>query len=408
VQRWKAVQRLKVWVCGWTLAALAAGSASAQQDEAARANAFYNAGKRPDALPLYEDLVKAHPNEWLYAERLADCLGAKAAQSDDPAEVKALRTRERDIAKRAIALGDPNLFVQLLAKINPDGPVKIDAASPGGNLLQAGEKAFTAGDYRAAYAKYTLAADADPKLYVAPLFAGDTAYQLRDLKTASRWFAQAIAVDPNRETAYRYWGDALLRIGNDPAAAKPKFIDAIVAEPYNQVSWKGLQQWAQRTGAVMIAPKIERPKAPEVDPNHPNNITIHVDQANGGQVSPGAGKSPTSSAWLMYSMIRASYRGDSFRKDFPDEQVYRHTLKEEDSALSTVVTFVKQKKLDPSTMDDSLRNLVQLSDAGMLDCWILINGADDGIQKDYDAYRKAHRQLLHDYLDRFVARGGVN
>ena len=396
------MQRWKVWLGQFALAALAAGSAWAQQDEAARANALYNAGKRPDALPLYEDLVKAHPNEWLYAERLADCLGAKAAQSDDPAEVKALRTRERDAAKRAIALGDPNLFVQLLAKINPDGPVKIDAASPGGNLLQEGEKEFTAGNYRAAYAKYTLAADADPRLYVAPLFAGDTAYQLRDLKTASKWFAQAIAVDPNRETAYRYWGDALLRIGNDPAAAKPKFIDAIVAEPYNQVAWKGLQQWAQRTGAVMIAPKIERPKAPVADPKHPNNINIHVDSA------PGSAKSPGSSAWLMYSMTRASYRGESFKKDFPDEQVYRHTLKEEDSALSTVVSFVKEKNLDPSTLDDSLRNLVQLSDAGMLDCWILINGADDGIQKDYDAYRKAHRQLLHDYLDRFVARGGVN
>jgi len=383
-------------------AALVSISAAAQQDEAARANALYNAGKRPDALPMYEDLVKAHPNEWLYAERLADCLGAKAAQSDDPAEVKAIRTRERDMARRAIKLGDPNYFAQLMAKIDPDGPVKIAATSPGGDLLQEGEKAFTAGDYRAAYAKYIAAADADPKLYVAPLFAGDTAYQLRDLKNATKLFAQAVAVDPNRETAYRYWGDALLRIGNDPAAAKPRFIDAIVAEPYNQLSWKGLQQWAQRTGAVVLAPKIER-LGPVVDPKHPNNITINVAPTQGGDA-----KNPASSAWLMYSMIRASYHGDLFKKEFPDEKAYRHTLKEEDAALSTVVTLVKEKKLDPATLDESLRNLVELSDAGMLDCWILISGADEGIQQDYDSYRKAHRQLLHDYLDRFVARGGVN
>ena len=392
--------KAELFIC---MAALVFVAAAAQQDEAARANALYNAGKRPDALPLYEDLVKAHPNEWLYAERLADCLGAKAAQSDDPAEVKAIRTRERDAAKRAIDLGDPNYFVQLIAKIDPDGPVKIAATSPGGNLLQEGEKAFTAGDYRAAYAKYTLAADADPKLYVAPLFAGDAAYQLRDLKTATRWFSQAAAVDPNRETAYRYWGDALLKIGNDPAAAKPRFIDAIVAEPYNQLSWKGLQQWAQRTGAVVLPPKIDRPKGPVVDPKHPNNITINVDPAQAGDK-----KNPASSAWLMYSVIRASYHGDLFRKEFPDERAYRHTLKEEDSALSTVVTFVKEKKLEPASLDESLRNLIEISDAGMLDCWILINGADEGIQQDYDTYRKGHRQLLRDYLDRFVARGGVN
>ena len=397
------MQRWNAGICRWVLVALAASSAWAQQDEAAKANALYNAGKRPDALPMYEDLVKAHPNEWLYAERLADCLGAKAAQSDDPAQVKAIRKRERDIAKRAVELGDPNYFAQLMAKINPDGPVKIAATSPGGDLLQEGEKAFTAGDYRAAYAKYSLAADADPKLYVAPLFAGDTAYQLKDLKTATKWFAQAVAVDPNRETAYRYWGDALLRIGNDPAAAKPRFIDAVVAEPYNQLSWKGLQQWAQRTGAVVLAPKIDRPKSPAVDPKHPNNITINLNPAQGGDK-----KNPASSAWLMYSMIRASYRGDLFKKEFPDEKVYRHTLKEEDTALSTAVTFVKEKKQDPATLDESMRNLVEISDAGMLDCWILIDGADEGIQQDYDAYRKGHRQLLRDYLDRFVARGGVN
>ena len=67
---------------------------------------FTRQRKRPDALPLYEDLTKRHPNEMLYWERLADCLGAEAAQLSDPAQVKAVRTRERDAAKRAVALGD--------------------------------------------------------------------------------------------------------------------------------------------------------------------------------------------------------------------------------------------------------------------------------------------------------------
>ncbi len=202
------------------VAGLAAVWAQAPEDEAARANALYAAGKRVDALPLYEDLAKAHPKEWMYQERLADCLGAKATQLSDPAEVKALRTRERDAAKSAVELGDPNYFAQLLAKTDPDAPLQIAPASPGGGLLQEGEKAFTAGDYSTALAKYAAAAEADPQLYIAPLFADDTAYEQRDLKTAAKWFARAIEVNPNRETAYRYWGDALLRIGNDPAAAQ--------------------------------------------------------------------------------------------------------------------------------------------------------------------------------------------
>jgi hypothetical protein len=73
-----------------------------------------------------------------------------------------------------------------------------------------------------------------------------------------------------------------------------------------------------------------------------------------------------------------------------------------------VAESVKEKKIKPGKLDESLRNLVELSDAGMLDCWILINGADQGIAQDYDAYRKDHRKLLHDYLERFVVHGGPN
>jgi hypothetical protein len=44
----------------------------------------------------------------------------------------------------------------------------------------------------------------------------------------------------------------------------------------------------------------------------------------------------------------------------------------------------------------------------MLDCWILISGGDDGIAQDYVAYRNEHRQLMHDYLDRFLVHAGPN
>ncbi len=178
------------------------------------------------------------------------------------------------------------------------------------------------------------------KLYEAPLFAGDTAYVQKDLPTAAHWFARAIAIDPNRETAYRYWGDAIMKLGNDPAAAKEKFIDAIVAEPYSKFAWQGLQQWAQIEKGVVLAPKIDRPAAPVVDASKPGNININLDpNATDEKQHPGA------SAWLMYPMARARFRGDEFKKDFPGEKEYRHTLKEEDDALSLVATVLKERKM---------------------------------------------------------------
>jgi tetratricopeptide (TPR) repeat protein len=387
------------------LAALLAGvgMAVAQADDAAKANALFKAGKRVDALPYYEQLAKQYPKEWLYAERLADCLGAKSAQISDPAEVKALLIRERDMAKKAIELGDTAEFVRLMANIDPTAPIQMAPASAGGAYLQEAEKAFTAGDFATALAKYKAAAEADPKLYEAPLYAGDTAFVRGDLAEAAKWFAQAIRVNPNRETAYRYWGDAIMKYGHDPEAAKQKFIDAIVAEPYNRLAWQGLKQWAQVEKAVLRAPQISVPGQIAKDPKKPNTINITIDPEGSDEK-----KHPGASAWLMYSLIRAGFQGDTFKKEFPKEKQYRHSLKEEDTALTAVVEGVKNQNVKRSDLDESLRSVMELGDAGMIDCFVLINGADAGIAQDYEAYREQHRKLLHDYIERFVVHGGTN
>lgn len=390
------------WIAGVCLC-LAVTAGLAQEDEATKANALYKAGKRPEALPLYEDLAKAHPNEQMYAERLADCLGAEAAQLSDPTAIKAVRIREREAAKRAVELGDTAEYVKMMANIDPDQPLFAGISGAGKALLAEAEKAYTAGDFPTALAKYSAAAEADPKLYEAPLYAGDTAYVQGDLKTAAIWFARAIGVDPDRETAYRYWGDAILKYGDNPAAAREKFIDAIVSEPYNKLAWQGIKQWAQIEKAVVQAPKIDRPATPVVDPKNPKGITVNIDPDSIDEK-----KHPGGAAWMGYSLDRANYRNDQFKKDFPDAKEYRHTLKEESHALAMVATISKERDTKPDNLDESLRNLVELNDAGMLDCWILISGSDDGIAQDYDAYRKEHRQLLHDYLERFVVHGGMN
>jgi tetratricopeptide (TPR) repeat protein len=392
---------MRAWIAGICLV-LAMGPAGAQNADLSRANTLYLEGKKIEALPLYEQLAREHPGEWLYFERLADCLAAKSAQTEDPAEATAIRTEMRDAAKKAVELGDPNRYLQVMAGVDPSRPLLPESTSPGSALLKEAEKAYGAGNFTLALEKYTAAYEADPKLYNAALFAGDTAYVQKDLKTAALWFARAIAIDPDRETAYRYWGDAILRLGNDPIAARQKFIDAVVAEPYNRMSWQGIEQWAQVQEAVVLAPNIDRPAAPKVDKDKPNttNIVIDINSLDDK-------KNPGGFAWMMYSMIRATYHGDTFKKDFPDEKEYRHSLKEEEAALSVVASTVEEKKIKPSKLDESLRNLVELHKAGMLECWILINGADEGIAQDYPAYRKEHRQLLHDYLDRFVIHGSA-
>lgn len=384
------------WFAGICLCCALAG-AWAQGTDAARANELYQAGRKVDALPLYEQLAQQNPNEMLYQERLADCLGAESAQLTDPAQVKAVLTRMRDAAQRAVALGDKARFIHDMATTDPNKPVYAGMTSPGLDLLREAEKAYTAGDFTLAMQKYTAAYEADPHLYEAALFAGDTAYVQQDLPTAAMWFERAIAINPDRETAYRYWGDAILKYGNDPDAAKEKFIAALIAEPYRQITWQGIENWAARTHGTLSSPKIDRPAGPVRDPKNPKNVTINMNPDAGDKAG---------AIWMAYQMERALWINEKFAKEFPGE-TYRHSLHEEDSALTAALTVARELKTPPEQLDESLRNLVDLQQAGMLDCWILINGADEGIAQDYAAYRKDHRQLLHDYLARYVIHGGV-
>src|SRR5439155_17232066 len=122
--------------------------------------------------------------------------------------------------------------------------------------IREGEAAFVRGDLDQALAAYKRALESDPRLYDAALYAGDVEFKKASNSTdpqyrsdhfdaAGVWFAKAIAIDVDRETAYRYWGDALEAQGKINEA-RDKFVDAIVAQPYTRNSFVGLTQWATR------------------------------------------------------------------------------------------------------------------------------------------------------------------
>ena len=228
-------------VCLCVTIACPVWAGQAQDNEAARANALFKAGKRPEALPLYEDLAKAHPNEMLYQERLADCLGAEAAQLSDPAQVKAVG---RGSGMRP---SGPSSWVIRPSMCRP-WPISIPTSR---SMPASRARARPCWQRRRRRIPREIFTTAMAK-YIGRRGGRSASFtRLRSLRatqpTCKRtcrprpsWFARAIAVDPNRETAYRYWGDAILKFGNDPAAAREKFIDAIVAEPYSKFAWQGI------------------------------------------------------------------------------------------------------------------------------------------------------------------------
>jgi tetratricopeptide (TPR) repeat protein len=384
-------------VSGAVVWAQTAGTGATKSDaevqrEDQQAEALYQQQNFLGALPLFEDLHQQRPESNVFRERLAMTLFAKAG-TEAPADATVTRERARKLLLDAKAAGDDSNLIQiLLEKLStPTAPPAARPPSPGAEALAKAEKAFSSGDLNGALVFYKQATEADPKMYEAPLYAGDAEYKLKNYDEAGAWYAKAIAINPDRETAYRYWADTLMHKG-DQKSAQSKFIDAIIAEPYSKAPWIGLKQWADTTHVQLASPPITLPKQPV--PDAKGNVTVTVDPSTAG--------SPAVGAWIIYSAQPMMWRSTEFKKHYPKETVYRHSLAEKAESLRSVIMVIKEQKIADDKLDATLKSLIALDKDGMLECWILLNHADQGIAQDYAAYRATHRELLHAYLDKYV------
>jgi len=260
--------------------------------------------------------------------------------------------------------------------------------------MNRGEAFFAKGEFDQAIQEYSLALTMDPKLYQAALYVGDMYFRRKQTDQAAEWFARAIQIDPDQETAYRYWGDALLLQGK-MKEAREKYLQGLVANPYLQTSWGGLNNWVRTNHVRYKEVSIQLPKAPDTDSKGHTTITIDpatLDKKDGG------------AAWMIYSMERALWHNEKFSKEFPQEKNYRHTLKEEASALTLTATVFEENQQTDKIKDPSpsLLLLSQLKADGMIEPYVLLVIPDAGIIQDYAGYRAANRKKLIEFVDKYI------
>ena len=181
---------------------------------------------------------------------------------------------------------------------------------------------------------------------------------------------RAIAIDPNRETAYRYSATPLMKQGKTEAA-RDRYIEAFITEPYNQFARAGLVQWAQVTKTSLAHPNIDIPTDVTFDDKGNANINLDANALL-------SGKDDGSFAWISYGATRSTWRKELFAKKFPNEPAYRHSLAEEAEALRSVITLATSDK-KVKTLNPSLAKLKKLDDEGLLEAYILLGHADEGI-----------------------------
>ena len=372
-------------------------------DDPVRQQGFqlYEEHRMSEAAGLLEKVVAQYPRDVRAHEALGVALLSRADTSSDPAQRKAERVHARNELLRARELGDDSdLSKVLLAGIPEDGSeTSFSARKEVDGAMQRGEAAFANGEWDTAIKEYSRALELDPKLYLAAVDIGDTYFRLKEMDKAGEWFAKATAIDPNQETAYRYWGDALLSQGK-MKEAREKYIQGVVAFPYKggSGSWGGLHNWVSRNKVQLKDISIRLPQPPSKNAKGDTVITIDPSML-GKEADSGA-----AAAWIAYSGERALWRGEKFAKEYPQENTYRHTLKEEAAALSvTAAVFDElQRKKKAASPDPSLLLLSQLKADGLLESYVLLIKPDAEIARDYRVYQAAHRDKLIQLLDKYV------
>jgi len=360
---------------------------------------LYQRGKCLEAVPWLEKIISKLPNDPAIHEALGSCLVAKAATLPDAAQRKATRVQARQEFLKAKELGDNSDYLNLgLASLPEDGhdPQYADNAEVD-RLMRQAEAAFAAGNLDDAKKSYLQVLVIDPNNYTALLFMGDVYFRKGDATAAGEWFSRAIAVDPTQESAYRYWGDSLMKQGKVTEAGD-KFVEAFIAEPYNRLARAGFVNWGERVNLSLAHPRVEFPASVNKKGENGTTITLDPTMLDKGD------KDGSSAAWMVYSFTRASWATSEFAKQYPDEKAYRHSLKEEATAIRAALKSLDEKK--SATGDHSLQILKKLDQDGLLEAFILLAMPDAGIANDFAGYRKTNTENLRRYVKQYVMTGG--
>jgi tetratricopeptide (TPR) repeat protein len=358
------------------------------------------------AMPRLEQLYTRLPKDAVLLYRLGVCLIMESIHPDG----KEMRARARGLLENAKKRGLESEMLEYYLEVIPEDGGESDCFSKREEIektLTEAEINFALRDFQNCIGLYAKTMEMDPTNYEAVLYIGDSYYADGQYIEAIEWFERATKVDPDKETAWRYWGDCLINLGKKDES-RVKIIDALIAEPYNRLSWSGvynlielIKRESKRSDFGHITPDIQRPQRLEVSEKIVVAEKISDDSNDDNEKYPPDG----TDAWSYYYDVVSEWRSGKFKEKYPDEEEYRHTLEEEMESLELVAAKVNEDIIKGRVKSDDLnpgiKTLLELQASGLLEPYILFNLADNGIIKDYSSYRESNRDKLEQYLDRF-------
>ncbi len=343
-----------------------------------------------EAIPQFEVVIQAIPDNANARFMYGWCLVAKSKQTSDQEEAKQLSAKalEQFLSARQLGFKDPmndQLIAMLSGTSAPAAEPVFSSNKNADKLMVEAENFYAQSKYDDAIKKYEQALGLDPKIYQAALGGGDCYTSKSDWDNAEKWYQRGIAIDPDRETAYRYSGTPLMKQKKFDLA-RDRYVEAYITEPYSRLSPRGLDQWAEVTGAKLGHPVVDIPEI-SFDASGKAVPKVAIDA-----------KDASASPWLAYLATRGTWKKEKFVKSFPKETEYRHSLQEELAALRAAVAAAKEQK----SPNKQFELLAKMDTDGVLEAYILIAIPDDGIAADQPAFLKDNRPKLRQYVNNYV------
>jgi tetratricopeptide (TPR) repeat protein len=369
-------------------------SANAQTDKelgeaTVQALRLFEQERFAEAIPHFEIIVKALPDQPQVRFMYGFCLITKSKQVSDTNEAKVLSTKALEQFMKAKELGfkspeNDALIAILSGKPTPAAEPSYSLNKDAEKFMVEGETLFAQSKYDEAIKNFEKALALDPKIYQAALSGGDSYTAKSDWENAEKWYQRGIAIDPNRETAYRYSGTPLMK-QKKYDAARERYIEAFITEPYNRMSSRGIGLWAQATEAKLGHPAVD---IPEVSFDAKGKAVPKVALTDDASARP----------WLAYLAAREIWKNEKFLKSFPKETAYRHSLQEEVEALRAAIVAAKEQK----SPNKQFELLTKMDSEGVLEAFVLLAKPDDGIAEDHPEFLKNNRPKLRQYVQNYV------
>ena len=383
-------------VCACIVLGLAAlGSLHAQTDReladaTIKALTFFQQQQFAEAIPHFEVILKALPDEPKPRFMYGWCLLAKSKQIGDGEEAKKLSARALEQFLKAKELGlksaENDALIGILSGKSVAGTEPAFSLNKEADrLMVEGENLFAQSNYSEAIKRFEKALALDPKIYQAAISGGDSYTAMSKWEEAEKWYQKAIAIDPARETAYRYSATPFMK-QKKYDVARDRYVEAFITEPYSNMSPRGISQWADATGTKLGHPQVTKP---EVTFNATGKATT---------ATPINAEDPSARPWLAYVAVRENWKKEKFAKTYPKVSAYRHSMQEEVEALRAAIAAAKEQK----SPNREFEVLAKIDAEGLLDAYVLLAHPDDDVASEHPEYLKNNRPKLRQYFVTYV------